>query len=219
MKVCCTCREDKELSCFGKNKNTKDGLSAQCQNCAKNYRETHKKERRGYLSSTPGYRTEYRAKNKDHINKLSRERYKDNPEPFHKQSKKSHEKNREVRLTAQREYYQDNQEYFSIKNKLYKENNREAILLKNRKRKMKIIGKNISQKQVKELLSFHSNECFYCHVNVKSGINLHLDHMIPLYKGGTHTIENLAPACNTCNLKKGKMTASEFLERRELDGK
>jgi 5-methylcytosine-specific restriction endonuclease McrA len=31
----------------------------------------------------------------------------------------------------------------------------------------------------------------------------HIDHIIPLSRGGRHSIGNLAPACAACNLKKG----------------
>lgn len=217
MKVCCTCRQDKDLSHFGKNKNTKDGLSVQCRVCAKEYRETHKEEKKKYPSSTLEYKHQYYNDNKDEINEMRRENRRENVVVLREQSSKSHIRNREARLVVQRTYYENNIEYFRTKNKTYSENNKEAILLKNRKRKEKILCDNITQNQVEELLLSHNNKCFYCHVDVKSGINLHLDHMIPLCKGGVHSIDNLTPACNTCNLKKGRMTADEFLKRKEQD--
>lgn len=32
---------------------------------------------------------------------------------------------------------------------------------------------------------------------------LHIDHVIPLVKGGSHTLENVRPSHAICNLKKG----------------
>jgi 5-methylcytosine-specific restriction endonuclease McrA len=74
----------------------------------------------------------------------------------------------------------------------------------------------ISQKALEELLERYENKCSYCGIEVRQRDNLHMDHIIPLKLGGPHTIENLAPACKTCNLEKGSMTKEEFLEKRRL---
>lgn len=44
-----------------------------------------------------------------------------------------------------------------------------------------------------------------------SGTNLHLDHVIPLSRGGTHTLENLRVACAKCNLSKRADAVGEQL--------
>lgn len=36
------------------------------------------------------------------------------------------------------------------------------------------------------------------------------DHRIPLSRGGTNSIENIIPACRTCNSRKGRQTEAEF---------
>ena len=38
--------------------------------------------------------------------------------------------------------------------------------------------------------------------------SLHLDHVIPLVKGGSHTLENVKPAHALCNIVKGKKTSA-----------
>ena len=42
--------------------------------------------------------------------------------------------------------------------------------------------------------------CVYCG---KKTAALTQDHIIPLSKGGSHTMENIVPACAHCNSKKG----------------
>jgi 5-methylcytosine-specific restriction endonuclease McrA len=32
---------------------------------------------------------------------------------------------------------------------------------------------------------------------------LHFDHIIPVSKGGSNTVRNIEPSCETCNLQKG----------------
>jgi hypothetical protein len=39
----------------------------------------------------------------------------------------------------------------------------------------------------------------------------HVEHSIPLSRGGTDHLNNLFPACITCNQEKGTMTGREFL--------
>lgn len=37
-----------------------------------------------------------------------------------------------------------------------------------------------------------------------------VDHRTPIARGGSNGIENLVPACNSCNSKKGTRTEPEF---------
>lgn len=44
------------------------------------------------------------------------------------------------------------------------------------------------------------------------------DHAVPLARGGSDSIENLAVACRGCNAEKGTMTADEYIEWRSQNG-
>ena len=39
-----------------------------------------------------------------------------------------------------------------------------------------------------------------------SAENIHMDHVVPLAKGGRHSPDNIQPLCQTCNLRKGVKT-------------
>lgn len=43
--------------------------------------------------------------------------------------------------------------------------------------------------------------CYWCGADLADGF--HIDHVIPISKGGDHTVHNLVPACPECNLSKG----------------
>lgn len=47
--------------------------------------------------------------------------------------------------------------------------------------------------------------CYLC-----GGPPEHLDHIVPLSRGGTHTPDNVAWACAPCNLSKGSKTLEEY---------
>lgn len=189
-KICTSCNGDKILSCFYRNKNMKDVLSYHCKDCSK-------------LTA---------QNNKIKDNQLRQKRYNADPEKFNQQSKKSHAKHRTKRLDKQKAYYQNNKEFCNIKDKIFREKNADSILLRNRQRKLLLKSfPIIKQSEVNAMLSAHDNKCLYCGVEVKRGINLHLDHKVPLCRGGKHTIDNLNPACQECNLRKGTKTVEEFM--------
>jgi len=46
--------------------------------------------------------------------------------------------------------------------------------------------------------------CIYCgHSSFSDGIELHVDHVMPLDKGGSSLAKNLVAACKDCNVAKG----------------
>jgi 5-methylcytosine-specific restriction endonuclease McrA len=57
----------------------------------------------------------------------------------------------------------------------------------------------------RELLRRDGHRCQYC----GSSKQLTIDHIIPRSKGGTHTWDNVAIACETCNHKKGDKYLNE----------
>lgn len=52
----------------------------------------------------------------------------------------------------------------------------------------------------------YSKKCYYCDIDLPSwrGQHMHLDHVVPLARGGADSEGNLRPACPDCNLEKGK---------------
>lgn len=77
-------------------------------------------------------------------------------------------------------------------------------------RKKKVFGFHTND-QWEELKKQHNNKCYYCGVSethldqIWGGTNftkLTKDHRIPISKGGTDKIDNILPACISCNAKK-----------------
>jgi 5-methylcytosine-specific restriction endonuclease McrA len=67
------------------------------------------------------------------------------------------------------------------------------------------------------LLEWHGCACIYC----GSKTLIEIDHRIPLIRGGSNLIENIAPACRSCNRRKNRRTEDEFralLQRERAQG-
>ena len=64
------------------------------------------------------------------------------------------------------------------------------------------------------LIAFWGNVCAY---DGKSG-PLEPEHRVPLSRGGTNFIENILPACRSCNARKHNMTEEEFRARLAAEG-
>lgn len=58
------------------------------------------------------------------------------------------------------------------------------------------------------LLDLYENKCAYCDMELMQPTQ---DHVIPLSKGGTHTLSNIVPACMKCNQKKNAQDVETFL--------
>ena len=54
--------------------------------------------------------------------------------------------------------------------------------------------------------------CVYCDEDLRDA-EIHMDHVIPESKGGPTSYDNLQVTCRKCNLAKGVLTESEFMDR------
>ncbi len=56
--------------------------------------------------------------------------------------------------------------------------------------------------------------CAYCGA---TGVPLQRDCVLPLSRGGRYTIENIVPACRSCNASKSNDEVTGWLRRKSLD--
>lgn len=75
------------------------------------------------------------------------------------------------------------------------------IIRKNSRAKRRSLEKNgkISLEQWSEILAKNNHQCVKC----KTDKRIEMDHIIPLSKGGAHSVENIQPLCRSCNASKG----------------
>jgi hypothetical protein len=66
------------------------------------------------------------------------------------------------------------------------------------KYKTRMIGGHVYKITIDEIIKLQQSPCFFCGIQANG-----IDHIIPLSRGGNHSVGNLMPCCNSCNSKKG----------------
>lgn len=127
------------------------------------------------------------------------------------------------------EYRLNNKNKISNYNRNYSESNRfsirerqkqyrntpkgKAVALANcSNRTMAVRDGDVTTAQMQNLIK-NSKNCFYCG---KELLLFHIDHYIPLSKGGRHTISNLVVSCPKCNLRKSNKLPEAYIQLEEV---
>ena len=143
----------------------------------------------------------YRQNNKDAIQEYGKKWRKEHPE--HKQYGKEWRKANKEKVDA---YHRSERQKIAFAKYQKTERGRakfSSYYHTRKARKLNQLGPNPpTTEQILELLS---KPCAYC--GKKSQ---HLDHIIPLSKGGLHDITNVTGACKPCNLSKGSKLLLEW---------
>jgi len=125
------------------------------------------------------------------------------------------------RLAYQRKYRRDNKEAIAARTAVYnatyrKAHRGESTAYEATRRALKagtVIGATAAQlNEIKEIYRRAKEEpnirCYLCGEFVNIG-DRHVDHVVPLSRGGSHRPSNLAIACASCNMSKGSKTPEE----------
>lgn len=161
----------------------------------------------------------------------------ENPEKRKKSSQEWAERNRERRVAESRAWRElnkdrvketnerfrkgnpDYQFYWYQKNKerrretaaAWRENNRDRWRLYSHNRRAIICDGNVSPTLPSELLKLQKNKCACCRGSLKK-YGYHIDHIIPLAKGGKHENANIQLLCPSCNVRKSAKDPIEFMQ-------
>jgi len=76
-------------------------------------------------------------------------------------------------------------------------------------------GRYLSPEIRRAVLDRDTRTCVYCGRaggdSDPDGMSWHIDHRLPVSRGGSDVMENLALSCQACNLEKGTRTDEEYL--------
>jgi len=125
------------------------------------------------------------------------------------------EKNPERHAETHRMYYESNREKVKSANYKYRRENPEAYrqYARDYKARKRAGGGRLSRGYFDRLWAAQAGLCKACEGDLMI-LGTHLDHIIPLVKGGLHCDDNVQLLCATCNRRKSAKNFEDFL--REL---
>lgn len=96
---------------------------------------------------------------------------------------------------------------------------KEEFLSDKRKKVSKKSERSYMTKPLRYLIIKESGgRCALCGRSIEDGISLHVDHILPIAKGGKTVVSNLRVLCDDCNIGKGaldpEMTLSTYINRK-----
>lgn len=201
----------------------KDGstrLGAECRNCL-NIRKRHE-----YQNNIEHYRKKAREQQQTDKGRATRKKYlAQHPDPY----KSYRENHRELYREAVKRWRKNNPDKAKASYKKYADSHPEYVARKRkrsyqnsyaknpsyyssktakRRAKLKGIEGSFTQTEILELYEEQGGVCFYCFEPL--GNDYHRDHIIPISRGGSNYISNIALACAPCNLSKSDKLLSEW---------
>lgn len=207
---------------FGKDKSKSDNLTSRCKIC--NNRQVFTDEQKlkraeygkAYRASDKGKKTiadylskpevQTRIKTYQSSEKAKEWRKVYNSLPSTKDRVAEHGRTAKAKET-QRLY--DQRDYVKEKKRKYNKSVEGKLgITANRHRRREKINttsdKSVNKSSLQGLLLKQGNRCYHCNSILDHSTEkaIHLDHLIPLSREGTHTISNVVWSCATCNLEK-----------------
>lgn len=97
----------------------------------------------------------------------------------------------------------------------YKAAHRDNFLVytQNRLKRIRASGQKLSVGIIKKLLALQKGKCAACRESITTG-KRHLDHIVPVSRGGEHADKNMQLLCQTCNLNKSSKPPEVFMRER-----
>ena len=205
IKACSRCKKEYYATSinFRKRPKLKCGFESACRNCEREYnknnynKDYHKEYRENNKEKIREYKKEYELKTQ--CSKLWKENNRECVKEYNKEYRKTYTEEQKEHI---REY---KKEYYQTKNG----KERARIATEKRRAKKRGNGGSYTKEQWEECLKFFKYSCAYTGEDLSNG-NLHVDHIVPLQKGGTNYIHNLCPSVSYANLSKSSKDMEEW---------
>lgn len=183
------------MKCTQCSREAEDPQYKTCMHCRESNREWKK--------ANPEYMPTYREANRDKLNAQQREYRKANIDKIHDYEHRHYKENRKRILEYHREWARAN----PLKCKIQKDT---------RRARKEGNGGSYTPEQLRRLFDEQNGCCFYCGELLYASFDkvIHTEHKIPVSRGGTGYISNIALSCSRCNFEKGTKTHDEFLQAR-----
>lgn len=162
----------------------------------------------------------FRAANRERLNREAREWYARNQEKQRQQKRDRYEKTKTVYRAYQKAYVLANYDtklrpHLLAANRKYRKSHPEKVGMhaaRRRARKRGAIIDGTADQFIASVRAMASVPCAYCKQPI-NGSKAHIDHIVSLSRGGSHTASNLCASCPRCNLSKHNRLLSEWTPR------
>jgi 5-methylcytosine-specific restriction endonuclease McrA len=125
-------------------------------------------------------------------------RYRDKREEITAKNRAAHHANKEKNNAYSRAYAAAHREEAKLRALQWAKDNPDKVLARNASRRALKKRASIYLVTHKDIRKIKSQACHLCGTRE----NIQVDHIIPLAKGGIHSVGNLLPLCGRCNLAK-----------------
>ena len=205
-KICTgPCGLEKELKFFNKRALNADGYLHMCKECSREY---HNKYHTDNKDQCNAYQKKHYENNKESI-KITHALYKaNNKDHIAKKASEYHFKNRDKINTRHSERYLDNIEEEREKRRGWAKRNPEAATRLNARSRDKLIAATPENADFKKMAEFVAERN---RLNAEAGyVKYHVDHILPLSRGGANDENNLQVMLAVDNLRKQSKTQEEW---------
>lgn len=194
---------------FYAHKRMAGGLNSECKGCTNIRNARYKAE---HYEAIRAYQSEYRAANREKSREYKAQYYAAHREQYREMGQLRYAKHRNKMLIRNRAYYRANRDTFLESCKQWKRNNADKVRAYNRNRRARsrsVEGSHTAA-DIDAQLKHQKGLCYYCKQTY--GAAYHVDHVIPLSRGGSNDPSNLVIACASCNLSKANRPPHEWPE-------
>lgn len=211
--VCTKCGCTKALSAefFHRERRSPSGLRGECKVCHAARMRSYRQDNHQRINQKR--RDDYWAGNREMITAHNRKYYEEHREQILAQKKIYHRENRNRILAYSATYYQENLEAKREAALEYQKSNPDKARARNRRYRARKNGVEhipYTDADINDLWYEQKGQCAYCSAPIFS--YYHLDHVVPLSRGGADGLENIVLACPSCNCSKKAKTGEEYME-------
>jgi len=106
-------------------------------------------------------------------------------------------------LAYHRAWWAANRDELNAQKAAYNATHRSGDVERHHRRRVRKAGNGlfvVRERDWRRMLDRYRHACAYCGA---AGIPLHREHVVPIARGGRHSIGNLLPSCSLCNARKG----------------
>lgn len=205
-KHCTGCNRDlPATSEYFHKKNTKSGFASRCKECIKAYYNR--------------YYTENHERVKNSKNEMGKVYYEKNSNEINSRKRKQYKEGTSVKKSYMDNYYKVNRQDILVKYKEFRrtEHGKAQRIIYNQRRRSReeSVEADFSNSDWIKCKEYFNNQCAYC----GESKTLTREHFIPLVDGGEYTINNIIPACKSCNSSKKNSDFFIWYPKREYYSK